>query len=156
MSDIDQTARSQDWTMLLPDFGYGTLLDGGRRALDRWTHGMFECSRAFGAFAMARWQEDLETWKALGNCRSIDELLQCECSYVQKAAADYMAEMGKLTQVMLEAANAALRPEAAEAAPAQPQSWEVAASPASPVPAPSRPASSRRAAAARASSEHER
>lgn len=155
MSDIGQTSRSQDWTMLLPDFGYGTLLDGGRRALDRWTHGVFECSREFGAFAMARWQEDLETWKALGNCRSIDELLRCECDYVQKAAADYMAQAGKLTQVMLEAANAALRPEAAQAAPAQPSSWEVTPSPAAPSPSPSRPTSSRRAAA-QASSEPQR
>lgn len=155
MSDIQQASRSQDWTMLMPDFGYGTLLDGGRRALDRWTHGVFEWNRELSAFAMARWQEDLEAWKTLGNCRSLDELLQRECGYVQKAAADYMAEAGKLTQVMLEAANAALRTEPAQAEPAQPRSWEVAPSPT--PPAQPRPTSSRRAAAAApAASEHER
>jgi len=150
MSDIHEThetTRAPDWTMLVPDFGYGTALDTGRQALDRWTHGLFEYSRELNAFAMARWQEDLEAWKALGNCRSLDELFQCQCGFVQKAASDYMAEAGKLTQVMVDAANAALRTAPSQAAPAQ-QPWDVA--PATTSQAPRRPASSRTRPAAAA------
>jgi len=152
MSQTHET-KPFEWPMLMPDLGYGAALDTGRQALDRWTHGVFECGAELSAFAMARWQEDLESWKALANCRSMDELLQCQCGIVQKAASDYMAEAGKLAQVMMGAANAMLRDTPSQAAAQQP--WDVARSEASPPPR--RQAASRaRPAAAPAPSSGER
>lgn len=152
MSDRDQSPLPQAMPMLLPDFGYGMMLETGRYALDRWTHGVFEVSRELSAFAMARWQEELETWQALGNCRALDELMQCQCAFLQKAASDYMAEAGKLAQVMTDAASAALRTGPSQpAAPTQvPQAWEVTPSTAPQAARRQPPSRARTAAAARA------
>ena len=152
MSEIHET-KPFEWPMLMPDLGYGAALDTGRQALDRWTHGVFECGRELSAFAMARWQDDLDGWKALANCRSMDELLQCQCGLVQKAASDFMAEAGKLAQVMMDAANAMLR-EAPSPAAAQPP-WEVARAETSP-PARRQAAPRGRSAAASAPSSGQR
>jgi hypothetical protein len=155
MSELHESTPSEVSAMLVPDFGYGSVLETGRYALDRWAHGMFECSRELSGFAMARLEQDLETWKAFGNCRSLDEMMQCQCGFLQKAAADYMTEAGRLVQVMIDAASAALHTGPAQPAPAPP-TWDVApakAPQALPQPAPAR---ARSAAAARAADKRNR
>jgi hypothetical protein len=157
MSDRDQGPNSSATPLLMPDFGYGTLIETGRLALDRWTHGIFECCSELSAFAMMRLQENLETWQAFGNCRAVDELMQCQSAFAQKAAADYMEEAGKLAGLMMEAANAVLRTERGQPAAPAPtgQAWNVTPSPA-PQPPPQRPpARARSAAAARAPSDRD-
>jgi hypothetical protein len=132
-----------EWPSLVPDFMFGTLFDSGRYAIDRWTHGLFALSDEINAFALARWQQDMETWRALANCRSVEDVVQCQCGFLQRAAADYMAEVGKLAQEMMGAAGAAFATPA-QTAP-QRQSWEVA--PASETAPPSQEAPSRAQAA---------
>jgi hypothetical protein len=124
MSEQHEKTPSATWGMMGPDLLFGSLFDSGRYALDRWTHALFECGSELSAFAMTRWQQELESWKALSTCRSPEELMQCQYGYAQKAATDYMAEAGKLTQVMMDAASAAFAP-SESAAPVPRESWAV-------------------------------
>src|SRR5579872_852660 len=101
-SDETSTPRTQ------PSAASGLpALEIGRRVLEQWTRGTFAYGHELSLFAMARFNREFETWRALATCRSAEEIIQCQQDFAQKATADYAAEVGKLLQLTIDAAGEA-------------------------------------------------
>ncbi|HUZ75929.1 MAG TPA: phasin family protein [Stellaceae bacterium] len=122
-----------------PAFGldYGPAVEIGQRALDQWTRGMFAYTHELGQFAVGRFNQDFEMWKALVNCTNVGELLNCHYEFAQKAAADYATEASKLIELMTNCATNAFATGAPErrTQPGEASAWRLMPAPAAPSPA---------------------
>jgi Phasin protein len=78
--------------------GYPPAFDFGQLAFQRWVNGMMAMTEEVSHFAQARLQEDMGTWAKLASCRDPREAFDCHCRFVEKATADYLDELGKLSR----------------------------------------------------------
>ena len=69
-----------------------------------WQEVMNECSR----FVMDRLQQDMETQKAMMNCKSPAEMMQLQSDFYQTAIKQYSEETMRLLQMMSEATGKAV------------------------------------------------
>lgn len=72
----------------------------------RWLKGMAEISQEFGQFMQLRLQEDTGAWVKLVNCRTLNEAFEFQRRFVEKAAAEYMVETDRLSQIMASLSSA--------------------------------------------------
>jgi phasin family protein len=96
----------------------GSLLAINERAFRSWARGISAFTEEMSRFTQARLKEDAETWQVLAACRSPMDALECQRRYAEKAAEQYLAEAGKLSQIAVSVASenlSSLQSEAAEA-----------------------------------------
>ncbi len=70
-----------------------------------WARGMSALTEEMGQFMQARLREDIGAWSKLTACRDPSQLLETQRQYVEKSAADYLDEAGKLTRLALDMTN---------------------------------------------------
>jgi hypothetical protein len=87
---------------------YGFLLESNQRAFARWFHGMNALSQEIAQFTQSRLQEDLAAWSTLASCDSPAAALECQRRFAEKATAGYVAEVTKLSQMMMSLASEGL------------------------------------------------
>lgn len=79
---------------------YGLPFDINQQAFGRWLQGTIEISQEIAQFTQSRLQEDAAAWMQLAGCRSIDELIECQQRFAEKALRQYFDEATKLTQLI--------------------------------------------------------
>ncbi len=95
-----------------------SLLAINERAFRSWARGISAFTEEMSRFTQARLREDTETWQVLVGCRNPMDALECQRRYAEKAAEQYLAEAGKLSEIAVSVANenlSSLQTEAAEA-----------------------------------------
>lgn len=118
----DQTHAKQSSKSATPAKGWdgqvSSLLAINERAFRAWTRGVSAFTEEMSRFTQERLKEDAETWQVLAACRNPMDALECQRRFAEKAAEQYMAEAGKLSEIAVSVANenlTALQTEAAEA-----------------------------------------
>lgn len=92
-----------------------------QQAFDNWTRCMSGLTTEISRFLQARLQEDLGIWTKLASCKDLNEALECQNRFVQKAASDYFDEASTLSRLSMSMATeglSAFRGEAGEQAKA--------------------------------------
>ena len=89
---------------------YGFLLEVNQRAFTRWFLGMNALSQEIAQFTQNRLQEDMAAWSTLASCNSPEDAFECQRRFAQQATAGYVAEVAKLSQMMMSLANEGLEP----------------------------------------------
>jgi len=107
LSEIFDIAPSNAWS---PNF----LIDIQQQAFQSWTRAIAAWATEMSEFAQARLQENMVTWSALIACRDINQLSACQSQFVQKASADYFAEVNKLSRLAMGEGLTAFRGEPRE------------------------------------------
>jgi len=79
----------------------GFISDVNERAMAYWTRSLSALTQEMTQFIEARLQEDVGAWFGLANCRNLNDLVECQRRFAEKAAADYLDEYRKLSQIML-------------------------------------------------------
>jgi hypothetical protein len=110
MADHVKQAQPADRTA--PNSGgmpnYGSLLEVNQRAFTRWFHGMNALSQEIAQFTQNRLQEDMAAWSTLASCNSPEVAFECQRRFAQQATAGYVAEVAKLSQMMMSLASEGL------------------------------------------------
>lgn len=82
----------------------GFWMNGSKEALERWTRsnvdalkGVTDLSQEIMAFSQDRFQADVDGWKALTECRSPADFIECQRRLVENAATQYADQVNKLT-----------------------------------------------------------
>ncbi len=98
---------------------YALLLEANQRAFGRWLNGMNALSQEMAQFTQSRLQEDIAAWSTLASCNSPEAAFECQRRFAEKATAGYVAEVTKLSQMMMSLASEGLesRQRGADAAP---------------------------------------
>jgi len=86
----------------------GFLLEVNQRVFTRWFHGMNALSREIAQFTQNRLQEDMAAWSTLAGCNSPEVAFECQRRFAQQATAGYVAEVAKLSQMMVSLASEGL------------------------------------------------
>lgn len=110
-----KTARAADGKLPRPDFtpwlGCGTSAMRGwieaHSALLQSTAGMVE---QMASFSQTRLRTDLDLWRTLSGCGSMDEIVGCQMQYVQRTTADYLDGLKNLAARMRGAVEATALP----------------------------------------------
>jgi phasin family protein len=89
---------------------YGFLLESNQRAFARWLNGVNALSQEIAQFTQSRLQEDMAAWSALASCNSPEAAFECQRRFAQEATAGYVAEVAKLSQMMMSLASEGLEP----------------------------------------------
>jgi hypothetical protein len=84
------------------------LLEANQRAFARWLNGMNGLSQEIAQFTQSRLQEDMAAWSALASCSSPQDAFECQRRFAEKATAGYLAEVTKLSAMMISLANEGL------------------------------------------------
>jgi phasin family protein len=87
---------------------YGFLLESNQRAFAHWFQGMNALSQEIAQFTQSRLQEDIAAWSTLASCNSPEAALECQRRFAAKATAGYVAEVTKLSQMMMSLASEGL------------------------------------------------
>lgn len=87
---------------------YGFLLEVDQRAFTRWFHGMNALSQEIAQFTQNRLQEDMAAWSTLAGCNSPEDAFGCQRRFARRAPAGYVAEVAKLSQMMMSLASEGL------------------------------------------------
>ena len=87
---------------------YGFLLEANQRAFARWLNGMNALSQEIAQFTQSRLQEDMAAWSTLAGCNNPEDALECQRRLAEKATAGYLAEVTKLSTMMVSLANEGL------------------------------------------------
>jgi hypothetical protein len=87
---------------------YGFLLDSNQRVFARWLNGMNALSQEIAQFTQSRLQEDMAAWSTLASCNSPEAAFECQRRLAEKATAGYVAEVTKLSQMMMSLASEGL------------------------------------------------
>jgi phasin family protein len=87
---------------------YGFLLESNQRAFARWFHGVNALSQEIAQFTQSRLQEDIAAWSTLASCNSPEAAFECQRRFAQQATAGYVAEVTKLSQMMMSLASEGL------------------------------------------------
>ena len=87
---------------------YGFLLEVNQRAFTRWFLGMNALSQEIAQFTQSRLQEDMAAWSTLASCNSPEAAFECQGRFAEKATAGYVAEVTKLSQMMMSLASEGL------------------------------------------------
>jgi hypothetical protein len=89
---------------------YGVLLEANQLAFARWLNGVNALSQEIAQFTQSRLQEDMAAWSALASCNSPESAFECQRRFAEKATAGYVAEVAKLSQMMMSLASEGLEP----------------------------------------------
>ena len=84
---------------------FGSLLEANQRAFAHWFQGMSALSQEIVLFTQGRLQEDLAAWSTLASCNSPGDAFECQRRFAQKATTGYVAEVAKLSQMMMSLAR---------------------------------------------------
>lgn len=110
----DHAKHTQAGTGPLPTSGwspnYTFLLEANQRAFARWLVGMNALSQEIVQFTQGRLQEDMAAWSTLASCNSPEAAFECQRRFAEKATTGYVAEVTKLSQMMMSLASAGLEP----------------------------------------------
>jgi phasin family protein len=87
---------------------YGFLVESNQRAFARWFQGMNALSQEIAQFTQSRLREDMAAWSTLASCNSPADALECQQRFAEKAIAGYVAEVTKLSQMMMSLASEGL------------------------------------------------
>ena len=98
-----ETTPASGWT---PSRNF--LLEVNQRAFARWLNGMNGLSQEIAQFTQSRLQEDMAAWSALTSCNNPQDAFECQRRFAEKAAAGYLAEVTKLSAMMISLANEGL------------------------------------------------
>ena len=99
------TPPTSGWT---PNYGF--LLEANQLAFVRWLNGVNALSQEIAQFTQSRVQEDMAAWSALASCSSPESAFECQRRFAEKATAGYVAEVAKLSQMMVGLAREGLEP----------------------------------------------
>ena len=94
---------TSDWA---PNYGF--LLESNQRAFARWFQGVNALSQEIAQFTQSRLQEDIAAWSTLASCNSPEAAFECQRRFAEKATAGYVAEVTKLSQMMMSLASEGL------------------------------------------------
>ncbi|HEY1504486.1 MAG TPA: phasin family protein [Stellaceae bacterium] len=89
---------------------FGTIFTFNRNALEAWAHKMSKLSREMAQFMQSRLKEEAAMWERLATCQDASELLQCQSEFLAKTGTDYAEAAQKLSRLMVDFANASLKP----------------------------------------------
>jgi hypothetical protein len=67
-------------------------------------------SQEIAQFTQMRLQEDMAAWSTLASCNSPEDAFECQRRLAEKATAGYVAEVAKLSQMMMSLASEGLEP----------------------------------------------
>jgi hypothetical protein len=87
---------------------YGFLVESNQRAFAHWFQGMNALSQEIAQFTQSRLQEDMAAWSTLASCYSPEAAFECQRHFAEKATAGYVAEVTKLSQMMMSLATEGL------------------------------------------------
>jgi len=90
------TLPSSGWA---PDYGF--LLEANQQPFARWLNGVNALSQEIAQFTQSRLQEDMAAWSTLASCSSPEAAFECQRRFAEKATAGYVAEVTKLSQMMM-------------------------------------------------------
>ena len=96
---------ASDWA---PNYGF--LLEANQLAFARWLNGVNALSQEIALFTQTRLQEDMAAWSTLASCNSPEDAFECQRRLAEKATAGYVAEVTKLSQMMMSLASEGLEP----------------------------------------------
>lgn len=82
-----------------------SLLAANERAFRAWARGVSTIAEEMNRFTQSRLREDAEAWQVLATARSPMDALECQRRFAEKAAAQYMEEAGRLSQLAVSIAN---------------------------------------------------
>ena len=109
-----QSKQTHPATGTLPTGGwapnYGFLLEANQLAFARWLNGVNALSQEIAQFTQSRLQEDMAAWSTLASCNSPEAAFECQGRFAEKATAGYVAEVTKLSQMMMSLASEGLEP----------------------------------------------
>jgi len=98
-----ETTPTSGWT---PDCDF--LFATNQRAFARWLNGMNGLSQEIAQFTQSRLQEDMAAWSALASCRNAQDAFECQRRFAERATAGYLAEVTKLSAMMISLADEGL------------------------------------------------
>jgi hypothetical protein len=88
-----------------PDLGFWFKANG--QALEGWTQSsanMMKAAMELGQeimwFSQRRFQADMDAWTAFASCRNPVDFCECQRQFVEKAGAQYLEEVNKLSSKM--------------------------------------------------------
>ncbi len=84
---------------------YGFLLESNQRAFARWLNGVNALSQEIAQFTQSRLQEDMAAWSTLASCNGPEAAFECQRRFAENATAGYVAEVTKLSQMMMSLAS---------------------------------------------------
>ena len=87
---------------------YGFLVEPNQRAIARWFQGMNALSQEIAQFTQSRLQEDMAAWSTLASCNSAESAFECQRRFAEKATTGYVAEVAKLSQMVMSLASEGL------------------------------------------------
>ena len=87
---------------------YGFLLESNQRAFAHWLDGVNALSQEIAQFTQSRLQEDMAAWSTLASCSSPEAAFECQRRFAENATAGYVAEVTKLSQMMMSLASEGL------------------------------------------------
>jgi hypothetical protein len=106
------TPPTSAWT---PNYGF--LLEANQLAFARWLNGVNVLSQEIAQFTQTRLQEDMAAWSTLASCSSPEDAFECQRRLAERATAGYVAEVTKLSQMMMNLAGEGLEPRQRDVAP---------------------------------------
>jgi Phasin protein len=89
---------------------YGFLLEANQLAVARWLNGVNALSQEIAQFTQTRLQEGMAAWSTLASCSGPEAAFECQRRLTEKATTGYMAEVTKLSQMMMSLASEGLEP----------------------------------------------
>ena len=89
---------------------FDTIFAFNRNAFEAWAHNMSKLSQEMAQFMQSRLKEEAAMWEKLAACHDASELLQCQSEFAAKTGTDYAEAAQKLSRLMLDFANASLKP----------------------------------------------
>jgi hypothetical protein len=89
---------------------FDTIFAFNRNAFEAWAHNMSKLSQEMAQFMQSRLKEEGAMWEKLAACRDAAELMQCQSEFAARTGTDYAEAAQKLSRLMLDFANASLKP----------------------------------------------
>ena len=89
---------------------FDTIFSFNRNAFESWARNMSKLSQEMAQFMQSRLKEEAAMWEKLAACHDASELLQCQSEFAAKTGTDYAEAAQKLSRLMLDFANASLKP----------------------------------------------
>jgi hypothetical protein len=80
---------------------YDFLLGANQQFFARWLNGVNALSQEIAQFTQNRLQDDMAAWSTLAKCDSPADAFKCQQRFAQNATEGYMAEVAKLSEMMM-------------------------------------------------------
>jgi hypothetical protein len=89
---------------------FDSIFTYNRNAFESWARNMSKLSQEMAQFMQSRLKEEAAMWEKLAACHDASELMQCQSEFATKTGTDYAEAAQKLSRLMLDFANASLKP----------------------------------------------